>query len=359
MGTVVRLPAHRAARRAAPHASRLVRAACLTHYAQVASRGGLNPDRMLLDAGLDPGMLRDPDLLVPVGHVRRLLETSAQRSCDEAFGLRMAMARQLSNLGPVGLLIRDQPSARESIQVLMRHHAALNGALAMSLEEQGPEVLLREELLQAGAMLPTRQSIELAVGVLFTLLRQLLGNGWRPQRVCFVHAAPRDGTAHRQLFGTRLAFGQAFNGIVCLASELDAPNADADPQMARYAQRLLELSPAPAEPSMLDAVRRAIVLLLPSGRCTIEQVSAQLGLVPRSLQRRLAEQGCCFSELVNALRVELAERHLAHGERSLTDVATLLGFAALSGFSHWHQQQFNCSPSDSRSGQTARHSRHH
>jgi AraC-like DNA-binding protein len=359
MGTVVRLPDHRAARCPARHEASLVRAACLTNYAQVASRAGLSPDRMLLDAGLDPNMLRDPDLMVPVGHVRRLLETSAQHASDEAFGLRMAMTRQLSNLGPVGLVIRDQPSVHESIRVLMRYHTALNGALAMSLEQQGPLVLVREELLLAGGMQPTRQSIELAVGVLFTLLRQLLGCDWRPQRVCFMHTAPRDRTAHLQLFGPRLEFGQAFNGIVCLASELDAPNVGADPQMARYAQQLLELTPAPTEPSTLEAVRRAIVLLLPSGRCTIEQVSVQLGLVPRSVQRRLAEQGCSFSELVNDLRVELTERHLAHGERSLTDVATLLGFAALSGFSHWHQQQFNCSPSHSRSGQAAGRSRHH
>ncbi|MEN9629837.1 MAG: hypothetical protein RJA10_3065, partial [Pseudomonadota bacterium] len=41
-------------------------------------------------------------------------------------------------------------------------------------------------------------------------------------------------------------------------------------------------------------------------------------------------------------------------ERPLTDVAALLGFAALSGFSRWYQQQFNCSPSQQRASQAAR-----
>jgi AraC-like DNA-binding protein len=334
--------------------SSLVRAASLTNYADVARQAGLNPDRMLLDAGLDPGVLREPDLMVPVDRVRRLLETSAERAGDPSFGLRMAMTRQLSNLGPVGMVIRDQPTVRESLRVLMRYHVALNGALAMSLEEQGSLVLVREEMLHTGAAQSTRQSIELAVGVLFVLMRQLLGGGWRPQRVCFVHAAPVDTGLHLQVFGPRVDFNHEFNGIACLASEMDARNPSADPQMARYAQRLLEETPLSGETSTVDEVLRTIALLLPSGRCNVEQVSAHMGLVPRTVQRRLAEQGRSFSDLVNELRVELALRHVAQGTRPLTDVAALLGFAALSGFSRWYQQQFNCSPSQARAAQADR-----
>ena len=333
--------------------STLVRAASLTNYAEVARQSGLNPDRMMLDAGLDPGVLREPDLMVPVDRVRRLLEASAERSQDEAFGLRMAATRQLSNLGPVGMVIRDQPTVRESIRVLVRYHTALNGALAMTVEDQGPLVLVREELLHTGSAQSTRQSIELAVGVLFVLMRQLLGAAWRPQRVCFVHAAPRDTSTHLQLFGPRVEFGHEFNGIACLANEMDARNPSADPLMARYAQRLLEVGPTASEPSMADEVQRTITLLLPSGRCSIEQVSAHMGLVPRTVQRRLAEQGRSFSDLVNELRVELAQRHVLQSSRPLTDVAALLGFAALSGFSRWYQQQFSCSPSQSRVTPTA------
>lgn len=334
--------------------SSLVRAASLTNYAEVARQAGLNPDRMLLDAGLDPGVLREPDLMVPVDRVRRLLEVSAERTGDDAFGLRMALTRQLSNLGPVGMVIRDQPTVRESIRVLMRYHAALNGALAMSLEEQGALVLVREELLHTGRAQSTRQSIELAVGVLFVLMRQLLGSHWLPQRVCFVHAAPRDMGLHLQLFGPRVDFGHEFNGIACLTSEMDARNPGADPQMARYAQRLLEASPLHGDISTADDVQRTIALLLPSGRCNIEQVAAHMGLVPRTVQRRLADEGRSFSDLVNELRIELAQRHVVQGSRPLTDVAALLGFAALSGFSRWYQQQFNCSPSQARATQAER-----
>lgn len=333
----------------------LVRAACLTHFADVARACGLDPVRQLLDAGLDPTVLQQPDLLIPTERASQLLETSAQRAGLETFGLRMARSRQLSNLGPVGMLVRDQPTLRESLQVLMRYQAAMNGALAVLIEDQGTLSLVREELI-AQRPVPMRQSIELAVGVLFATMRQLLGSGWQPRRVCFTHAAPRSVAEHQQLFGVRPEFAQPFNGIVCRTSELDTRNPSADPLMARYAQQLLDASPlatAAADDTLLDDVRRTILLLLPSGRCTVEQVSAQLGLVCRTVQRRLAEQQQSFSGLVNALRVELAQRHVAQGQRPLTDVAALLGFSALSGFSRWHQQQFGCSPSQARANAQA------
>jgi transcriptional regulator GlxA family with amidase domain len=77
-------------------------------------------------------------------------------------------------------------------------------------------------------------------------------------------------------------------------------------------------------------------------------VSEHLGLVPRTVQRRLAEQQVSFSELVNQIRVELATRYVTQSDRALTDVAALLGFAAPSGFSRWYQGQFGCSPTKSR-----------
>lgn len=330
--------------------STLLRAASLTNYAEVARQAGLDPVRQMLDAGLDPAVLREPDVLIPTHRVRRLLETSAQRSGVEAFGLRMAQSRQLSNLGPVGMLVRDQPTLRESIDVLIRYHASMNGALAMLIEEQGDLVLIREELIALRAE-PVRQSIELAVGVLFAMVRQLLGTGWQARRVCFTHTAPRDMSAHLQVFGRSVEFGHEFNGIVCRREELDAANPGADPLMARYAQRLLDTTPvasASAETAAIDDVRRTILLLLPGGRCSIEQVSSHLDLACRTVQRRLAERSLSFSGLVNELRVELAQRHVTQGSRALTDVAALLGFSALSGFSRWYQQQFGCSPSQAR-----------
>lgn len=341
--------------------STFVRAACLTRFAEVAREAGVDPVRQLLDAGLDPVVLREPDLMIPTERVRQLLEGSAHRSGLESFGLRMAQSRQLSNFGPVGMLVRDQPTLRDSIKVLMRYQSAMNGALAMLIEESGELSIIREELV-AGASEPLRQGIELAIGVLYVTIRQILGAAWRPRRVCFSHAAPRDLTDHFQFLGRSVEFSQKFNGIVCRSSELDTPNPQADPVMARYAQSMLDATPL-ATTTLSDVtlahVHRIILLLLPSGRCTIEQASSLLGLACRTVQRRLASEGTNFSELVNDLRKETAERHIAKSMRPLTEVAALLGFSELSGFSRWYQQQFGCSPSSARTNHLSHQSPTH
>ncbi|TDY21564.1 AraC-like DNA-binding protein [Paraburkholderia sp. BL6665CI2N2] len=328
--------------------SSLVRAASLTNFSEVARAAGLDPVRMLLDAGLSPSVLREPDLMIPAERVGQLLQASATLSGNESFGLCMAESRLLSNLGAVGLLIRDQATLRDSLDMLMRYQTLLNGALSMAVEECGELVIIREAIIAGHADQPTRQRVELALGVMVQLIRQLLKTEWQPRSVCFEHPAPRDTSAHQRFFGGCVEFGYDFNCIICAKSDLDTRNPSADPAMVRYAQQLLDASVMSQQRTMLEDVRRTILLLLPSGRCGIEQVAEHLGVVCRTVQRRLAEQGQSFSSIVNDIRKELCTRHVIESDRPLTEVAPLLGFSAPSAFSRWYHGQFGCSAKESR-----------
>lgn len=326
----------------------LVRAACLTHYSEVARAGGLDPGLMLRRAGLSPDVEREPDHLIAVERVGQLLHESAEQSGNEAFGLCMAESRRLSNLGAVGLLIRDQATLRDSLAVLMRYQVMLNGSLSLMLEENDGWVVLREQVRAGRPRQPVRQRVELAIGVMLRLMRQFLGADWRPRRTCFEHPAPRDLGTHRRVLGSAIEFDAEFNGIVCLASDLDARNPAADPAMARYALQLLDPAAQPRARSVPEDMRRALLLLLPGGRCTIEKVSAHLGLASRTAQRALADEGQSFSALLNDARRELAARHVLESDRPLTEVALLLGFSAPSAFSRWYLGQFGRSARDAR-----------
>lgn len=325
----------------------LVRAASLTGFVEVAREAGLNPARLMSEVGFSPRVLREPELRIPAGRAAMLLEIAAAASGLEGFGVRMAETRQLSNFGAVGLLIRDQPTLRDSLRVLMRYQAMLSGSLSLTMEETAHTAIVREEFM-VGDDQPVRQAVELGLGVMLRTMRQVLGPGWRPRLVCFTHAAPRDAQVHLRLFGPDIKFGRNFNGIVLSRSDLEARNPAADPAMALHAKRLLDASATANDATLLDELRHSVLLLLPSGRCGIEQVSAHLGLVSRTVQRRLAEQGLTYSGLIDELRRELASRHVKGGQRPLAEVAALLGFAAPSGFSRWYRAQFGCSPQASR-----------
>ncbi len=325
----------------------LIRSASLTHYAELARACGLDPLRMVAEAGLPSDCLREPDLKIPADAVRELLERSAQRSGLETFGLRLAETRRLSNLGPLALLVREEATLRGALDALARYGALHNQALFLHIEEVGTQVVLRQEMV-VGRGVPMRQSTELALGVFFRLLRVLLGPGWTPRRVCFTHTAPADRSVHERLFGPRVEFSHDFNGIVCTAGDLDALNPGADPVMARYARQVLETSLQSGATGIAHEVRQLVFVLLPSGQCCVELVAQHLGVDRRTVHRQLAHEGETFSAIVEATRRELVVRYLDDGTQALSDVALLLGFAAPSAFSRWHQTQFGTSATSRR-----------
>jgi len=325
----------------------VIRSASLTNYAEVAKAAGLDPERMLREFGLPLRCLDEPEIKVPLEQVRQLLETSAERSGIEAFGLRMAEPRRLSNLGPLGLLMREQSTLRLAVEKMVGYANRLNAALFLTLEEVGDVVVLREEVIVGGSG-SVRQSTELAIGVVFRALQALLGPNWKPRRVCFAHDPPADRSVHERVFGRIVEFGHDFNGIVCSRSDLDVANPDADPAMARYAEQLFETTHG-GPSGTLGEVRKLVVMLLGTGECTIDRVAQHLGIDRRTVHRHLAREGQTFSRVVDAVRRELAARYLKDSHRTLADVSGLLGFAAPSGFSRWYRRQFDVKPSQRRS----------
>ncbi len=332
---------------------RVIRSASLTNYAEVARRVGLEPARMLAEFGLPEASLREMEMKVSVEAVRSLLEASAERSGVEAFGLLMAEKRRLSNLGPLGLLIREQPSLRHAVEALARYANRLNEALMLTIDHADEVVVLREELIISGRG-PIRQATELAIGVAYLALQALLGQAVRPRRVCFAHPAPADRSVHERIFGRIVEFGHDFNGIVWLTRDLDAANPDADPVAARYARKLVETALHNKPSDMSSQVRALMVAQLAKGHSSIDRMARELGVTRRTVHRRLASEGQTFSRILDEVRRDLATRYLADPHRTLAEVSMLLGFAAPSGFARWHRRHFDAPASERRARVAAR-----
>ena len=71
----------------------------------------------------------------------------------------------------------------------------------------------------------------------------------------------------------------------------------------------------------------------------LEDVARELGTSPRTLQRRLAEDGATFQQLLQEARRELARHYLLHSSLELNDTAYLLGYedahSFFRAFHHW------------------------
>jgi AraC-like DNA-binding protein len=168
------------------------------------------------------------------------------------------------------------------------------------------------------------------------------------RQVCFAHGAPVDRSVHERVFGRKVEFDHDFNGIVCARSDLEVPNPNADPGLARLARQMLESEAATHSPDMAAQVREVVVTLLGTGTCSVERVAQHLGVDRRTIHRRLLQEGETFSAIVDVVRRELVARYLNDSNRSLAEVASLLGFALPSGFSRWYRQNFKEKPSARR-----------
>lgn len=318
--------------------SLLIRSASLTNFTDIAQQCGLDPRALVRAVGLPVQCLSDPDLKVDAVKVGDLLERAAEQSGEPAFGLRMGQSRQLSNLGPLGLLLRDEPTLRHALEAIVRFIRVHNEALVVRIEEVDQLVLIREELVST-AMGSRRQATELAMAVTYRLLGLFMGVTWRPRRVCFSHSAPANRSTHHRIFGDQVEFGHEFNGMVCDRSDLQQPNPSADPVMVRYAQELVQAQ-AVSAPTFTDQVRQLIVFLLPLGQCNAKVVAQHLGCDRRTITRRLAQEHTGFHALVNEHRCRMAQQYLQDTSRKLVQVSALLGFSAPSAFSRWYRGQF-------------------
>lgn len=154
------------------------------------------------------------------------------------------------------------------------------------------------------------------------------------------------------MIGPALRFDHEFTGLILYASDLAAKNVLADPLMRPYAHRILDTVVSPRAATAAGRVRELVEMLLPLGRCSVDQVAKNLGMDRRTLQRHLASEGESFSGLLHSTRAGLAERHLSNDRFSLTEVSEVLGFTAPSAFSRWFGQQFGMSPTEWRRAQT-------
>jgi AraC-like DNA-binding protein len=324
-----------------------VRTATLDGYLGLARSAGLDPARILADAGIAVADLAVPDKWIPAAVVSRVLERTATESGIEDFGLRLAGLRRLATLGPLSVVLSQEPDLRSALTLLCRYEHSYNEALRMRLDEDGDLATMRL-WFEFGEPAPTRQATELATAALLGIVRELLGRQWEPLSLCFTHRAPASLDAHRAAFGPRLQFGHQFSGLIFYATELDAANTSSDPLLRPYADQLRRALGAPPAATVTGQVTQLVEMLLPVGRCSTSQVARSLGVTQRTLHRQLDAEGQSFSGIVHVTREVLAERYLSADRYSLTDVSELLGFTAPSAFSRWFRQRFGVSPTQWR-----------
>ena len=212
----------------------------LTGYADVARSVGLDPQRYAQEpwACTSSGWTI-PDVLIPAMRVLALLEQSAAAAGVADFGLRLATKRQLAHVGPVSLLLRDEPTVRHAIKAFERHFLLYSETFAFRLVERDDTATCARRLTLAaawrhapGRRADGRHHLSHHEGA----RRRCMGTGVREFRPCGA------GRTHAPLWflRTRTLFDNGFDGVILRDSDVEAPILTADAAMGRYVRQYLE-----------------------------------------------------------------------------------------------------------------------
>jgi AraC-like DNA-binding protein len=325
-----------------------VRAVSLSNYVDVAKSCGVDGGALLRSRGIRTQDLRDPEFRLAARPVVDLLDETALVAGVDSFGLQLARSRTFSSLGPLSLLLQHLPNLRSVIEVMAAASHTISDVLLIELQDDGEVATVRFDLHPEVFGV---QALDLQLALAYITLVGASQGQWHPETVCLMHSRPLDHSSFQRCFRAPLQFDCHYSGFVCATRSLDRPLPLSDITLAAHARKLLASFQRTPPIGISERVRQAITLLLPQGRATLEVVAHNLHLHPRALQRQLAIENHSFGALLNDVRRELARTYLANSARSLTEVATDLGYAKQSALSRWFAAEFGSSPSAWRLGQ--------
>ena len=292
--------------------------------------GGHDSSAFLRARGVDPVIFRDPEGRLPHSLAVTLWPAAARLTNDLDLGLHVAEGIQPGNYGALGYAVSTSATMGAGLQRLCRYLRFLHDIAEVKLTVHGDQAILSHRL----PVPPPRAVSEYIVATWLITSRQATGVNWVPLEVRFPHAAPDDTSEHQRVFGCSLKFGHDRSELVFSRELLDTPHIEADPTLQAIveAQVVAVIQKLPKGEATTDAVRRHLAGKLGEGQPTVEQIAPRLHMSPRTLHRRLEEEGTSFRQVLTEVRRELAMRHLTERQLAISEIAFLLGFSEPSAF---------------------------
>ncbi len=166
-------------------------------------------------------------------------------------------------------------------------------------------------------------------------LHALTQSDFHPVEMRFQHEIGQRAPEYEKIGGFPVVFGAERMCIVLSLSSLDLPIPTYDPTLRAhlldYAERLLADRQSQRQKTRAR-VEGLITRSLPGNIIQADQAAADLGLSPRTLARRLADEGTSYRNIVEDLRCDLAQTFLRNG-MNLSEISYSLGYADQAAFS--------------------------
>lgn len=307
--------------------------------------------QVLARLGLPPDLVDAPPARLAIGAEIALLEAAVEEIGDATAAAEIGLAFDPRRTSLLSYLLLNARRLEDGIALAQRFVRIERRRAVFTSRTEGDDLLLIVDVAATGVR-DNPLYIEHALGAVLAVLRCAVGHQIAPRQVLLGHRrVPEVEARLAQLFGAAVFSGAQGPALVFDRSVLGLPLADPDtvllPHLAAHAQTLLDGLPQ-HDGELAFRVQAEIAGLLPRGVPTKQAVADRLGLSPRTLSRRLSEEGTGFETLLTDLRRDMADRYLRDRQLGLAQIAHLLGYSDQAAFTAAYRRWTGTTPGAAR-----------
>ena len=315
-------------------------------------RNGIDPQWVFREAGLDPALLDDPRARFPFKNIHAAWSEAASLIGNPCFGLQAADAWCPTDFHALGYAVLASRTLRTAIERIVRYNAVVTPVVSYecSLDDTRLWLTWRSD----GSVVPDIPAMQDARwAIVVGMCRAAYGKGCDPLEVAFTHDAPACQGDYFGLFRCPVRFNAPDPQLVFDRALVERPLPASNRELARANDAILRTYiDQLATGDIVSRVKAAVLDHLPSGSPGAEVIAKDLFMSARTFQRRLADAGTAYTDILDAVRRELAAQYITDPALSLSEISYLLGFSELSGFSRAFKRWTGHSPSAVREGAT-------
>jgi len=295
---------------------------------------GINPRPVFEACGVAFESNEETDQPIPVDSVAQLFDEAARVAGDSAIGLSMGRDFHYESSSLLIVAMLSAPSVKEGLQFLNRYDKFIDSGITTAFYPGRAPAEFVADIVHEGSS-GMGQLNEYLMGFLVQTLATATRQTVPILHVGFQHECSPSLAQLEEFFGCQLSFGEAHNSVAFHPKYLEARFMTSNKLLFRVLQNVMEthFSVGEGRGGFVGSVCRQIMLESDISEANTKTVAGRLNVSPRTLRRRLAEEGFTFQEAKNLARERRAKYLLANGNASLTEIAFELGYSELSAFS--------------------------
>lgn len=328
-----------------------VRATKLGGLAEIAAERRVRLADQMRASGLDPAVLRHPEMTLDYRGFVDLLRRCAIDWDVPDIGIRMAGYQALDFLGPVALVTRMERTVRDALHAIIANLPIYSNATSLALEETDGTATM---ILNRHADAPDgRENAELIMAQGKLMLDTVAGAPVPLIEASFIHDKGGSARAIDMFFACPIRYDATRYAVSFDAELLGRPIQKSDLAYHALIRRYLAEAHSEVANGTVDIARAEIARRMEFGTCTLENVAHAMRMAPRSLQRQLRKEGTSFRDLVDGWRRERALAMVSNTRLPLSEISDVLGYAEQSVFTQAFRRWYGESPQKFRAGSGA------